>query len=88
MEYFHFAKFFTFIFCENFWSFYFYLLLPLGIGVAVAAAGTHYVCSQLNQPFQETFSCCSGDKSSPGCQVGAEQMLYVGMFAKISISDP
>jgi hypothetical protein len=48
------------------------VLVLLGIGVAVAAAGTHYLCSQLNQPFQETFSCCSGDKSSPGCQVGTK----------------
>ena len=43
--------------------------MPIGSGLGLATAGTHYLCSYLHQPLQETFSCCSGDKSSAGCQV-------------------
>jgi len=40
-----------------------------GIASAVLAGSTHVACTKLDQPFQEIFSCCSGEKSSPGCKV-------------------
>merc|ERR1719228_3061323 len=34
-----------------------------GIGSVLMAGATHYTCGKLEEPFAETFSCCSGEKS-------------------------
>ena len=40
-----------------------------GLATAAVAGGTHYLCGKLNTPYLEVYSCCGGERFTPGCQV-------------------